>query len=91
MHLHLHRFCNTNISTNTVESSEVFEILNILNINKATGPDQIGKRILKESRRVLEEPLSKLFNICIRSGIFPSVWKRAHVIPINKNMSRFFF
>ena len=56
-----------------------------LNINKATGPDQIGNRILKESSRVLAEPLSKLFNICIRSGIFPSSWKRAHVIPLHKS------
>ena len=82
---YLPRFCNTNIPTKTVESSEVFKILNTLNINKATGPDQIGNRILKESSRVLAEPLSKLFNICIRSGIFPSSWKRAHVIPLHKS------
>ena len=55
---YLSRFCNTNIPTKTVESSEVFKILNILNINKATRPDQIGNRILKESSRVLAEPLS---------------------------------
>ena len=55
---YLPRFCNTNIPTKTVESSKVFKILNILNINKATGPDQIGNRILKESSRVLAEPLS---------------------------------
>ena len=78
-------FCNTNIPTKTVESSEVFTILNTLNINKTTGPDQIGKRILKKSSRVLAEPLSKRFNICIRSGIFPSAWKRAHVIPLHKS------
>ena len=65
---YLPRFCSTNIPTKTVESPEVYKILNTLNINKATGPDQIGNIILK----VLAEPLSKLFNICIRSGIFPS-------------------
>ena len=52
------RFYCTKILTKTVESSEVFIILNTLNINKATGPDQIGNRILKESCRVLAEPLS---------------------------------
>ena len=82
---YLPRFRNTNIPIKTVESSEVFKILNTLNTNKATGPDQIGNRILKESSRVLEEPLSKLFNICIRSGIFPSAWKRAHVIPLHNS------
>ena len=76
---YLPRFCNTNIPTETVESSEVFKILNTTNINKATGPDQIGNRILKESSPVLAEPLSKLFNILICSGIFPSSWKRAHM------------
>ena len=33
----------------------------------------------------MAEPLSKLFSICIRSGIFPSAWKRAHVIPLRKS------
>ena len=74
-----------NITQLENQQYSVFKILNTLNINKATGPDQIGNIILKESSRVLAEPLSKLFNICIRSGIFPSAWKRAHVIPLHKS------
>ena len=51
----------------------------------ATGPDQIGNTILKELCHVLAESVTKLFNFCIRSDIFPNAWKRAHVIPIRKN------
>ena len=78
-------FCNTNIPTKTVKSSEVLKKLNTLNINKTTEPHQIANRILTESSRVLAEPLPKLFNICIRSGIFPSAWKRAHVTFLHKS------
>ena len=33
----------------------------------------------------ITEPLTKLFNLSILSGIFPSEWKWSNIVPISKN------
>ena len=67
---------------------EVFKILNKLNPNKASGPDLINNRILKESAVSLCEPLSDLFNKSFITGHFPRSWKCANVTPIHKKGCR---
>jgi len=55
-----------------------------LNANKAQGPDGIPPRVLKELHAQLANPLCVLFNKSIDSGIVPSDWKKANVVPIFK-------
>ncbi|KAF2345377.1 Reverse transcriptase domain [Trinorchestia longiramus] len=66
----------------TVE--EVEEQLSILNPYKSTGPDGLGPRVLKETAEVISEPLTKIFNRYLETGIVPDDWKRANVTPIFK-------
>ncbi|KAF2353137.1 Reverse transcriptase domain [Trinorchestia longiramus] len=66
----------------TVE--EVEEQLSILNPSKSTGPDSLGPRILKETAKVISEPLTNIFNRSLETGIVPDDWKRANVTPIFK-------
>ena len=70
-----------------ISESEVEDILKILNISKASGPDAISPRLLKEASGVLKYPLCKLFNLSLSSGIFPSDWKCANVSPVFKKDS----
>ena len=71
-----------NISTNEFE---VVKILNSLNINKSTGPDNLPVKVLKLTAVLIAEPLSKLFNKSLTSGIYPKAFKEAIVKPIFKN------
>ncbi|KAF2351729.1 Reverse transcriptase domain [Trinorchestia longiramus] len=64
----------------TVE--EVEEQLSILNPYKSTEPDGLGPRILKETAKVISEPLTNIFNRSLETGIVPEDWKRANVTPI---------
>ena len=64
-----------------------YHLLNILDISKAIGPDGISPRILKEGASILKYPLCKIFNISLRSGVFPSDWKKVNVCPVFKNDS----
>lgn len=70
-----------------IETSEreVLRILNSLDANKSTGPDKIPVKILKLSALIIAEPLSKLFNKSLSTGIYPSIFKQANVKPIFKN------
>ena len=59
-----------------------------LNPHKATGPDGISARVLKECHRELAEPAARLFSCCFRAGVQPASWKLAHVSPIHKKCSK---
>lgn len=51
---------------------------------KAPGPDKMQNILLKNLPKRAVVLLTKIFNACIRSGYFPSMWKKALVIPIPK-------
>ena len=74
----------------TIVPKDVEDVLKCLNPNKAYGPDGISPRVLKEGGPVLVTILTKLFNLSLTSGIFPSTWKMANVCPIYKKAEEFF-
>ena len=51
---------------------------------KATGPDGLPTRVLKECSRELAPAVTKLFELSFRCGIPPCSWKLAHVVPVLK-------
>ncbi|XP_052794650.1 uncharacterized protein LOC128227817 [Mya arenaria] len=67
----------------------VLALLKKLNPNKATGPDMIPSRILKELADQCAPYLSTIFNKCLQSGEVPSIWKTANVSAIFKKGERF--
>ena len=66
------------------EEQDIVKILKNLDVNKATGPDGICNRILRECATVLSYPLCLIFNKLIDNGHFPSCWKIAYVSAIPK-------
>ena len=71
-----------------VNESQIFRLLNNLSISKSTGCDKIPAKILKYSASVISPSLTNLFNSSIGMGIFPSEWKIARVVPLQKKGSR---
>ena len=67
-----------------ITETDVMDQLNLLDINKAYGPDGVPPRILKEAKNIISKPLSKLFNKSLQTHKFPDIWKRANVLPIFK-------
>ena len=63
---------------------DVQTILESLDVTKATGPDAIPARLLKETAHVIAPPLSKLFNKSLSTGTVPLEWKEANVVPVFK-------
>ena len=55
-----------------------------MNVNKATGPDGIPVRVLKEFANELSPILSKIFCFSYKQGKHPNAWKNAMVQPILK-------
>ena len=64
------------------------QFLSNLKVNKSTGLDNIGPRILKMSANVITPSLLFIVNKSISSGQFPSAWKEATVKPLFKSGSK---
>ncbi len=59
-----------------------------MNIHKASGPDEISHRMLKETSKTISKPLCLLFNRSIRESSYPDKWKLANVMPLFKTGDR---
>ena len=77
------------LSDNVIEhivitKDTVSKIIKNLDLNKSTGPDEVHNKMIFKGVEILSEPLAYLFNRSINEGIFPKIWKTAHVTPIYK-------
>jgi len=55
-----------------------------INPHKSSGPDEIPNWIWRDFSRWLTEPVCAIFNMSIRQGVVPSLWKCANVVPLPK-------
>ena len=67
---------------------EICELIQILDRNKATGPDGLSPSLIKEAGHTIVPSLTKLINLSLLTGKMPSQWKCANVIPIHKKGSK---
>lgn len=65
--------------------SGVTKLLSNINLHKASGPDGIHAKILKECKDTISPILTILFNKSLALGRIPSDWKHANVCPVFKN------
>ena len=68
-------FAPDNEDTVQFTEREVAAVVKSLKNDKAPGPDLIEVRAIKAADKVLLGQLVRLFNGCLRWGVFPSAWK----------------
>ena len=76
------------LSTFRAPRGRVALLLRELSTHKACGADGLSARILHECADEFAVPLEILCRLSVRSGVFPSEWKRANVIPVHKKGSK---
>ena len=77
---------NKNIGFNLPDFNvdEVIKGLKALTSNSGKGESGIESSILIEAAETLGKPITQLFNLILKSGIYPDEWKCAHITPIFK-------
>ena len=75
---------NTQLSCIVLTPLEVESILQTLKTGKASGPNGLNNRVLKELSKELSTPFCTLFNQSLQCRIFPKTYKDAHVSPVPK-------
>jgi hypothetical protein len=68
----------------TVTEQEVYNNLNRICTNKATGPDKVSGVIIKRCASSLQTIFSCIFNMSLSMCRFPHLWKMGEVIPVEK-------
>ena len=64
--------------------NEVIKLISGLLVRKAKGFDDISNFMLKKTCFIIAPYIVNLFNACISQGVFPNIYKTAHVIPLFK-------
>ena len=83
-----HQLGAPGLSEFSVPDGRVAQLLRELSAHKACGPDGLSARILRECADEFAVPLDIICRMSLTSGVFPTVWKRAHVIPVHKKGSK---
>ena len=72
----------------TITEPGVIKLMKNLKEHKATGPDNIPAKILKEAAENLAPALTLIFQASLEQSTLPDDWKMAHVAPIFKKGDR---
>ncbi len=75
-----------NLSSIVIQPKDIIDAISLINPSKASGPDLISPRLLREGSRELAVPLSTYFNKLLSQSHFPASWKLANVSPIFKKV-----
>ena len=72
------------MNTINLTEDDILNVIKKLDPSKAYGYDQISIRMVQICDKAICKPLHLIFSSCIESGIFPTEWKMANVVPIHK-------
>ena len=84
----LAQFANLSLSSIVATEHNAYTFLSNANVAKASGYDGIGNKILKLSKEGLHKPLTRLINLSLTLGQYPSCWEMANVLPLFKKDNR---
>ena len=85
---HKRPFAASQLSSCSFDPVTIFDKLNNLPCKTSVGPDGIPPILLKKLSAVLSLPLSMLYEKSFQSGLIPSLWKQAIVVPVHKKGSK---
>lgn len=78
------------ISIVTVYTSHIVNCIKTFKSSNLSGPDGIPSVVLKNCSSSLAVPLSIIFNISLKYGYFPKIWKESYIIPLFKSGNKSF-
>ena len=84
----LHVRTHLSLSSITITSDKILDIIRRLDPHKSSGWDSVSARMIKICDSSIATPIQIIFKTCIREGTFPDMWKMSNVCPIHKKESK---
>jgi predicted phage-related endonuclease len=72
-------------SDSTITYKEIKKAIFDLKKGKSAGPDRILNEVIKYTNPVMINSYMKIFNVILKTGIYPNSWKESFTIPIYKS------
>ena len=72
-------------SDSTITYKEIKKAIFDLRKGKSAGPDRILNEVIKYTNPVMINSYMKIFNVILKTGIYPKSWKESFTIPIYKS------
>jgi hypothetical protein len=72
-------------SDSTITYKEIKKAIFDLKKGKSAGPDRILNEIIKYTNPVMINSYMKIFNVILKTGLYPKSWKESFTIPIYKS------
>ena len=72
-----------------IAEQEVIDMLETLNVHKASGLGGISNKMMKCVAKAIAKPLTSLYNRLLKHNHFPNIYKYSHVISLHKKGERF--
>jgi hypothetical protein len=76
---------STTLSIQSINESQLDEVIKSLKQKTSMGWDNISNQLLKQIYPEIKQPLLKLINYSIVKGYVPAEWKLAKIVPIHKS------
>lgn len=74
-----------NVNIPSVSENDIRLAIHKLKNKPTSGFDQVPSYLIKDCVNIFIPPLLHIFNLCLKTAIFPAKWKLAKVCPIFKN------
>ena len=75
---------NESFSFETTTEYEILKLVKDIKLSKSSAFPEISTRLFKDAFEILSLELVHLYNNCIQTGTFPTIWGYAEVSPIPK-------
>ena len=62
-----------------ITTAGILKLLQNLDVHKASGPDQVNSRVLKETVESIAPILKTIFTYSMDTGIVPNDWKQVDI------------
>ena len=72
-------------SDSTITYKEIKKAIFDLKKGKSAGPDRILNEVIKYTNPVMINSYMKIFNVILKTGIYPKSWKESFTISIYKS------
>ena len=78
-------YFNLESSPPNVEPLKVYQVIQKMNKNAATVPNDVPIKLIAEFGVEISFPLSRIICFCLKSGVYPNLWKVESVTPVPKS------
>ena len=76
------------VTTVSVTAEQVERLLSAMDVAKATDPDDVIPRLIKQCAKKMSGLLSSVIISCLKRNKWPTLWKEARVVPAHKRNSK---